>query len=299
MHERQALLGLHLDGMRGRIRKAFAHEHHFAAEVAHGFDLENGSGHGHHDDGTAPEAARREGHALGVVAGRGADHAAGALFGAQMHHLVEGAAQLEGEHRLGVLALEKNLVADSQRQTPGFIKRRLAGNVVNARGEDPAQVVLTVNFCLCHFYSVFAASLCAFSQQNGSQYTTVYLFLPRPSTAVCQQAVLRGSESKQTSLKELFHPAYRMKVPIPFLSDGHLRAPEGKTFREKLHAERNPQRGRRTPKRRRYAHPRNSVQLHLLFRSGDPASPSRGRSGRSSGRAARRAAHRPQRTHAL
>jgi hypothetical protein len=63
-------------------------------------------------------AAQR--HALCVVAGRSADHAALQLLGRQVRHLVVGAAQLEAEHRLLVLALEQHVVAQSPRQAaPG------------------------------------------------------------------------------------------------------------------------------------------------------------------------------------
>ena len=55
--------------------------------------------------GAAPGQRGGQGHALGVVAGAGADHAAGELRAREVGHLVVGAAQLEGEHRLLVLAL--------------------------------------------------------------------------------------------------------------------------------------------------------------------------------------------------
>ena len=63
------------------------------------------SSHRHHDHCAAPQSPRRQSHPLRMIAGGSTNHAAGALFGTQMHHLVEGAAKFEGEHRLGVLAL--------------------------------------------------------------------------------------------------------------------------------------------------------------------------------------------------
>lgn len=105
VHEAQALFLLHLFGVRCGVREALAHENDLAAQVAHGLDLERGRRHGHHDHGAAAEAPGGKRHALGVVARRGADHAAGALLWREVHHLVEGAAQLEGEHGLLVLAL--------------------------------------------------------------------------------------------------------------------------------------------------------------------------------------------------
>ena len=43
-----------------------------------------------------------------MVASAGCNHPALQLFGGQLHHLVEGAAQLEGENRLQVFTLEQH-----------------------------------------------------------------------------------------------------------------------------------------------------------------------------------------------
>jgi hypothetical protein len=48
-----------------------------------------------------------------VVAGAGGDDAAGAFFRRQMRNLVIGAAQLEAENRLEILAFEKHRVAEA------------------------------------------------------------------------------------------------------------------------------------------------------------------------------------------
>ena len=105
MHEGEPLFGLHLDSMSGRIRKTLTHEHHFSAQISNGLHLERWRRHRHHDHRAAPQSPRRQSHPLRMIAGGSTNHAAGALFGTQMHHLVEGAAKFEGEHRLGVLAL--------------------------------------------------------------------------------------------------------------------------------------------------------------------------------------------------
>ena len=55
-----------------------------------------------------PRRRAAERHALRMVAGRGADHAARGHGRGQVRDLVVGAAQLEGEHRLQVLALEQH-----------------------------------------------------------------------------------------------------------------------------------------------------------------------------------------------
>jgi hypothetical protein len=53
-----------------------------------------------------------------VVAGRGADDAALEFLGRQAGDLVVGAAQLEGEHRLHVLALELILLPTRAERLP-------------------------------------------------------------------------------------------------------------------------------------------------------------------------------------
>ena len=60
----------------------------------------------HHDHRRAAELLRGERHSLSVIAGRGGDDPAGERPRGQIRHFVVGAAALEGEHRLHVLALE-------------------------------------------------------------------------------------------------------------------------------------------------------------------------------------------------
>ena len=60
--------------------------------------------------GINAEVFTGERHTLGVITGRGGDHASPLLRVAQMENLVIGPAQLEGEHRLQVLALEQHIV---------------------------------------------------------------------------------------------------------------------------------------------------------------------------------------------
>ena len=54
----------------------------------------------------------------------------------QMRDLVVGAAQLEAEDRLQVLALEEDLVAEPRGQAWRRVERRLPRHVVDAAGED-------------------------------------------------------------------------------------------------------------------------------------------------------------------
>src|SRR6185436_15822013 len=88
------------------------------------------------DDGAQSELARRERDPLGMVAGAGGDDAAGALVGRQVRDLVVGAAQLEAEDRLQVLALEEDRVAETARQAGRGVERRLARDVVDPARED-------------------------------------------------------------------------------------------------------------------------------------------------------------------
>jgi hypothetical protein len=127
VHKGQALFLLQLQRVAVGVGIAVAVQHHLAAQGAHGVDLELRRGGGHHDHGARAQLVRAHGHALRVVAGRGADHAAFQLLGRQVRHLVVGAAQLEAEHRLLVFALEQHLVvqalAQVARQAPGRTPR--------------------------------------------------------------------------------------------------------------------------------------------------------------------------------
>jgi hypothetical protein len=113
-----------------------AGEHHFAASRLDGLYLDLWRRRRHHDHRPAAEPGRRQRHALGMVAGRGADHAALELFGRKMDDLVVGAAQLEGKHRLQVFALEQHPVADTRRKRRCRIKRGLNRDIVDTRSEN-------------------------------------------------------------------------------------------------------------------------------------------------------------------
>ena len=141
MHESEPLLLLQLQRVLVGIGEALAGQHHLAAQRLHGVDLDLRGGRGHHDHGAHAELARAHGHALCVVAGRGADHALLQLLGCQLRHLVIGAAQLEAEHRLLVLAFEQHLVVQAPAQCARRLQVGLDGHVVHARREDFLQVV--------------------------------------------------------------------------------------------------------------------------------------------------------------
>ena len=115
-------------------------QQHFAAEIDDRPHLDAWRGQRHHDDRRDAASTRRKRHALGVVARRGADHAACSRARRQVGDLVVGAAQLEGEHRLQVFALEQDRVAETARQPRGRLERRLDGHIVDARTQDSLHV---------------------------------------------------------------------------------------------------------------------------------------------------------------
>ena len=104
-------------------------------------DLDLRRGDRHDDRRAALQALRGECHALGVIARRRRDDTALQLRRRQLRHLVIGAAQLEGEHGLHVLALEQQCVADALRQRACRFERRLDRDVVDARAQDALEVI--------------------------------------------------------------------------------------------------------------------------------------------------------------
>ena len=121
MHEREPEPALELHRVRVGLVEGIAVQHHFRAARRHGVHLDLRRRHRHHDHRAAAEFLRGERHALCVVAGAGGDDAARELRARQVDHLVVGAAQLEREHRLQVLALEQQPVV----QSPGQRGREL------------------------------------------------------------------------------------------------------------------------------------------------------------------------------
>ena len=128
---------------------------HFRSAGLDRVDLDLG-GRGRHDDHRrAAELLGGKGHALSVIAGRRGDDSARERRSGQIRHLVVGAAALEGEHRLHVLALQKHPVAEPRREIGRDFQGRLHRHVVHARPENPLQIVV--------FHRVFSYPL------NGGQ----------------------------------------------------------------------------------------------------------------------------------
>ena len=113
VHKGQALRACKLHRVGVGVGVALAKQHHLAAKATHRVDLDLRGGGRHHDHGACAHLLGAQRHALGVVAGGGANHAFAQLFGTQVRHLVVGAAQLEAAHRLLVFALEQHGVVQA------------------------------------------------------------------------------------------------------------------------------------------------------------------------------------------
>ena len=124
-----------------RIVVGVALEHDRRAERGDGVDLDLRRRHRHHDRRARAEPLRGESDALGVVAGRGGDDALRRVARRQARHLVVGAAELEREDGLEVLALQQQPVAEPLREERRLLQRRLDRDVVDVRVEDRLQVV--------------------------------------------------------------------------------------------------------------------------------------------------------------
>jgi hypothetical protein len=141
VHEHGARRLLQLERVRVRVAVGVPAQHHFRAARLDRPDLDVRRRDGHHDGGVAAELLRGERYPLRMVAGRGCDDAARPLRRGEVRHLVVGAAQLEREDALLVLALQQHAVAEPARQRRCVLERRLDGDVVDPGGEDLLQIV--------------------------------------------------------------------------------------------------------------------------------------------------------------
>ena len=120
---------------------AVAEEHHLATELFDGVDLHLRGGGRHDDDRARAELAGAQRHALGVVAGRSANHAFFQLRGREIRHFVVGAAQLEAVHGLLVFALEQDGVVQPLAQLSSHLQGGGHRHVVHAGVQNFDQVV--------------------------------------------------------------------------------------------------------------------------------------------------------------
>ena len=141
VQEGQALLGLEDPRLGQGLVEGVAVEDHLGPAGPARIDLDRRRGARHHDHGPRPELGGRQGYTLRVVARRGADDPAGDLVRAQARHLVVGTAQLEREDRLQILTLQQNRPAESLREARHRVERALDRHIVDAGGEDLADIV--------------------------------------------------------------------------------------------------------------------------------------------------------------
>ena len=133
--ERETRFGDERVAIRLRVGIAVAVQFDLGAHAAHRVHLDLRRGLRHDDGGVQSELARGERDALRVIAGAGGDHAARALIRVEVRDAVVGAAQLEAEDGLQILALEMDARAEPRRQQRRRIERRIARDVVDAAGQ--------------------------------------------------------------------------------------------------------------------------------------------------------------------
>jgi hypothetical protein len=131
---RRELVAAHL-----RVGVAVAGELDVGLHGPYGVDLDPRRRLRHHDERRDAQLPGGVGDALGVVARARGDDATPGFRSAQLRHLVVGAAELEAEHRLQILALQQNLVLETARQTRRPVERTLVGHVVDPARENPAE----------------------------------------------------------------------------------------------------------------------------------------------------------------
>jgi len=153
-----ALLLHQLQRVGQRLGKRIAVQDHLAAAGAHALHLQFRRGARHDDGRLDAQLPGRQRHTLRVVAGRSGDHAARQFLGRKLRQPVVGAAHLEREHRLQILALEQNLVAEAFAKLAGRLQRSFDGDVVDARGEDLLDVVFEHSGYLGGRYGQFTES---------------------------------------------------------------------------------------------------------------------------------------------
>ena len=142
MHEAQLLLLRQQQRVLEGGVEHIAVQDHARTPVGDRLHLDRGRGQRHDHHGADPASLRRQRHALRMVAGGGRDHAARRRLGVEVCDLVEGAAQLEGKHRLQVFALEPQLIAESARQARSLLERRFDRDLVDTGLQDALQVIL-------------------------------------------------------------------------------------------------------------------------------------------------------------
>ena len=136
MHEDEAGLARQTLRVLLRLGIAVAHQHDLGTERLDRVNLDLRRRPRHDDDGANAQAARGKGDALCVIPCARGDHAAAPLFRSQPRNPVVGAADLEAEDRLRVLALQQHVVVKTPRQAGRNVQRRLVDDLVDAAREN-------------------------------------------------------------------------------------------------------------------------------------------------------------------
>ena len=144
MNEAEPGLGPEPLGLAAGVVIAVTMQHYLGAAGCHRFHLHLRSGDRHHDHCPAAQPLGRHRHPLSMVAGTGGDYTPLQFSRAQPHHLVVGAAQLEAEHRLEVLALQQYAVAEPGREVGGGIEGRLDRHLVHPGPQHSLQVTVGI-----------------------------------------------------------------------------------------------------------------------------------------------------------
>ena len=125
-------LGLQLDGVVVGVVVGAGHQAYFRAQALGVFHLHDGRAVGHTDNAADAHPGSRQGHALGVVAGRTGDDPLGPLCLGQLADLVVGAPDFEAAGHLQVFGLE--VQPASLGQLRRFDQVGAAGDVLEDKG---------------------------------------------------------------------------------------------------------------------------------------------------------------------
>ena len=141
VHERQLFGLLQLPGVGIGGIVGIAVQHDLTTALTNGIDLDLRCRYRHHDHRPTSQVARRQSHALRMVTGRSTDHPTLEALRRKAGNLVVGAPQLEGKHRLHVLALEPDAVVYAGRQVVSQVERGFLGQIVHLGIENFFKVI--------------------------------------------------------------------------------------------------------------------------------------------------------------
>ena len=132
VHEGEVLSLTAADGLFERFVVIRAVQNHIGAIAARRRDFDKRRSQRHANLGADAELAGVVGHALGVVSGRGGNHAPSAFFGTQREQLVQRAALFESARALEVVELQIDLVPGGLRERLRTRARRKVDGTANA-----------------------------------------------------------------------------------------------------------------------------------------------------------------------